>query len=327
MPSSKPNPSILRRAFVDICRGYSVGAHQGKALYVRHLSHFSHLEYDDLQLRYKEQAIASGAPTEEHRFAQLRAKGQWSDKKDTDIVRQRDTIARFEDARRTVTLPSMQQNYDKQIADERARLEKLLRERAELLGFTAEAYAHHRLNDHYILTNVFSDAALSQPFIPEEHFGDMDDSSVESLLAAYHACIEPCDDSNLRHLAVQEFFTSYYSLCQDRLDAFFGKPVSQLSYYQVRLGNIARYFKALTEQMDMGKLEPSKRNDPEALENLYLSQKNLDKMKQEGGNLPTNMTADDMKQLGVQKDVTNVTEELSGAELVKRLLKKNAPQG
>lgn len=322
MSPSTLTPTALRRAFVDICRGYSVGQHEGKDLYVRHLSHFNHVEYDLHQARFEEYAVSQGAPREADQLAKLKEKGRWTDAKDREVERQKDTIIRFEEARKTVVLPSMQEHYDKQIREEREKLERLLIERGNLLGLTAELYAQRRLNDHYILTNVFADVGFSIPLYTEEGFDDLEDSAVEALLSSYHSAIAPCDDANLRRLAVQEFFTSYYNLCGDDSSAFFGKAVCLLTYYQVRLSNIAKYFKALTEQVDMSKVDPKVRHDPDALEKVFMSQKNMAKMA-EDGKVPTGMTSSDVQQLGLKGQLTEVKEEMDASEMVKRLMKRS----
>ena len=314
------NLTVLRQAFVDICRGYSIGDFLGKSLYVRHLTHIHHVNYDLLQLRFEEYGLSQGAPSEAKQLARLLAKGLWTEAKERDIARQRDTIIRFEEARKTVVLPSMQENYDRQIKEEKGRLEKLMQEKVNLLGLTAELYAQRRLNDHYILTNVFADRELTQQLYSEDSFDDLADSEVETLLVSYHKAIEPCEDSNLRRLAVQDFFTGYYNLCGDDSSAFYGKPIYQLTYYQVRLSNIAKYFKTIMEQVDMSKVDYKVRGDPDAIEKLFMSQKNLAKMNEEG-KMPTNMSVGDIEQLGVKGQLTQVTENLSGAELVKKLMK------
>jgi hypothetical protein len=320
-----PTLTVLRRAFVDICRGYSVGKHLGRDIYVRHLSHFQHEEYDYLQSCFEDHAVEQGAPREAVQLERLKAKGLWTTTKERDIERQRDTIARFEEARKTVVLPSMQENYDKQIGEEKGKLSQLLVDRANLLGLTAEMYAQRRLNDHYILTNVFSDVAFSQPLYTPDSFDDMGDGEVEALLVSYHAAILPCDDANLRHLCVQEFFTSYYNLCGDDSSAFFGKPVCQLTYYQVRLSNIAKYFKAIMEQVDMSKVDPKTRHDPDAIEKVFISQRNMAKMSEEG-KVPVGMTQSDLQKLGVKGQLTDIREEMSAAQLVERL-RKGGGQG
>lgn len=321
MSSATPSITVLRRAFVDICAGYSIGYFQGKPLYVRHLSHRSHILYEDKQARFEEEALAKGAIREATALEALKRDGLWSDAKETEIERQRDAITRFEEGRRTVVIPSMIEHYDKQIAEERAKLAKLVTERGELLRLTVELYAQQRLNDHYIVTNVFADEALSRPLFPADVFEDLPDSDIQALLDAYHQAIEPCSDANLRRLAVQDFFTSYYTLSADNVSAFYGKPICELTYYQIRLGGIARYFRSIMEQTDMAKLDPQMRHDPDAIEKSFTAQKNMAKMEAEGKLPAGGMNEQDMKSLGLEGKMANVTENLSGAELVARLMK------
>lgn len=313
--------TLLRRAFVDICKGYSKTTFKGKPLYIRHLSHFEHLHYDDLQVRFEEEAISKGAKTEAARLADLYSKGLWSDVRERDIIRQKDGISRFEDTIKVTAQPSVARGLTKQLAEEKEKLNKILNEKANLLGMTAEVYAQRMLNDHYVVTNLFADEQLTQPVFTVEGFDTMEDSLVEEILSVYHSAIEPCGDQHLRTLAVQDFFCSYYNLCGDRLDGFYGRPVSQMTYYQVRLGGIARYYKAIMEGMDFSKLDPAVRGDPDKIEQMYTAQRNAENMRAEG-KVPTRLTNEDVKALGLEGQLTKVTGEMSGTELVRHLMKQ-----
>lgn len=310
--------TLLRRAFVDICRGYSKAVYRGREIYIRHLTHFSHLSYDLLQQKYEEEAIAKGAKREEERLKELRAQGRWSDEKERDIIRQKDGISRFEDTIRVTAQPSVVQGLTKQLEEEKDKLHVMLIERANLLGMTAEVYAQRMLNDYYVVTNLFSTEDLKTPLFTFDSFDDLEDSLVEEILKVYHEAIEPCGDQHLKYLAVQDFFTSYYNLCGDRLDGFYGRPVCEMTYYQVRLGSIARYFKSIMDTMDFSKLDPKVRGNPDEIERLYTAQRNAEAMQAEG-KVPTNLTSDDIKNLGLQGQMTKITGEMSGNELIKHL--------
>ena len=321
MASPPVNLAPLRRAFVDICKGYSVTSYQDKPLYIRHLGHFHHLSYDDLQARFEKDAVAKGAKTEAQRLIDLRARGQWSDQKEKDIEVQKDAIIRFEEGKKTVSQPSVLRSYDQQIADERAKLTKLVTEKHELLGMTAEAYAQRMLNDYYIVTNLFSDRDLTQLVFTTDSFDTFPDSVVEEILDIYNKAIDNCSDYNLRRLAVQDFFTSYYGLAGDDIKAFFGRSICDMTYYQIRLANIARYFKSIMEQSDLGRMDPAVRYDPEAIERMYTAQKNASAMASEG-KVPANLSQQDIKELNLQGQFTKIEGELSGIELVKHLRKQ-----
>lgn len=318
------NVSVLRRGFVDICRGYSQTVYNGAPLYIRHLSHSDHIEYDLKQSEYEERARAQGAKTEEERLAELRAMGKWTEAKEVEIARQRDTIVRFEDTIRNTPQPSIAQSLGEQLTGERKKLADMLTEKASLIGMTAEVYAQRMINDYYIVTNLFSDMAMQKPLFAAESFDSLPDSSVDQLLTIYHKAIEPCDDTHMRQLSVQEFFTSYWTLSNDNASVFYGRPVCALTYYQIRLGNIARYFKSILEGVDLNKVPPATRGDPDAIERLYLAHQKAKEMEREG-KLPGNMSPSDIEQTGLQGQYANVTKPESAVDMVKRLVANRRP--
>lgn len=304
LPTSKL--TLLRRAFVDICRGYSIGQHKGVSLYVKHLSHRQHMDFEDIQLGFHEEAVKKGALAEVDRLKYLVDKGLWTTDREDGISRQRDTVIRFEEGRKQLIVPSLMKQHEAQIESERKKLSDMLIQRAQTMGITAEVYAQQRLNDYYILHNLFLDKELTRPVLTEGDFEDMTDTEVQEIVSAYNKATDPSSDTNLRLLAVQDFFMSYYSLCNDSLADFFGRPVAEMTYYMIRLGNSARYFRSLIEHMDMSKVPPSERNDPDAIERLSTSQKNSASMAAEGKVANVGLTKDDIEKLGLQGQMAKV---------------------
>lgn len=317
----KPNLGVLRRAFADICRGYSVGFYQDTSIYVKHLSHFDYLSLEDRMLSYQAEARAKGAPTEADRLKYIILKGLWGQDREKEIDRQRDTILRFEDGKKQEVRPSIIQNYEKQIEEEKSKLENILNEKALKIGTTAELYAQQRLNDYYIINNIFLNKDFSQPLFTESDFEDFPDSTVQEVVNFYSKTVEPCSSSYLRYLVVQDFFIDYYNLCSDNLYMFFGKPVSDLTMYQIRLGNTARYFKSLIEHTDMSKLAPGTKNDPDAIERLFIVNKNNTSMQAEN-KIPVNMSASDQKALGLESQMSPLpTKNLGFSEYLNHMIK------
>lgn len=323
---SSINAALLRRAFVDICRGYSVGhTTDGQTVYIRHLSHREHLDYDDLEATYRTHAAAQGALSEAQRVAELTAKGQWSADKEKAIERQRDFIVRLEGGRKTIAVPSIMRSHEEQIARERVNLTTMVSDRMRAIGMTTELYAARKLEDHYLVHNLFRDKGFTQTVFDLDSFDDLEDSAVEAIHVIYRDAIEPCSDANLRRLAVQDFFTSYYTLCGDNLNAFFGKPICELTYYQVRLGNVARYMKALMDNTDLSQLTSAQRGDPDVIGSKHITQKNVAAMSAEG-KVPTGMNAADLKETGLGNQMTKLPpKEMSGLELVNWMMKNKGP--
>lgn len=317
-----PSPTTLRRAFADICRGYSSGLLNGVAVYTRHLSHQQHIELDLYRERFESEAREQGAPTEGARLAELIKKGQWSDGKENEIARQKDTAQRFEEAKRGLVKPSEIAAYDRQIKDENDRLVKLLNERRTLIGATCEEYAQHRLDDHYIVTNLFSDSTLTCPVFSADEYDSLPDSTIQQVIDLHRVVTDPLSDHNLRHLAIQDFFIGYYILCADDLYSFFGRPIVEMTHYQVRLGNVARYFKSILEHTDTSKLPPDARTNPDKLESFHTAQRNNDQMRA-AGQVPTGMTAEDSRALGYEGKMSPLPKtNLSGEDFARFLMKQ-----
>lgn len=298
MPLTPQQFTTLRRAFGDVCRGYSVARYQGNPLYVRHLGHSAHHSYEETQEQFRQEAISKGAMAESDRLTYLISKGLWSEEKEAEIARQRDTLTRFGEGRRSIPIPSMARRHEEQTQEHRAALNRLLGARAEAMGITAEVYSHQRLNDHYIVTNVYGDSALTRHLFDEATFEDLSDSEIQGVVDVYNAATEPCSDTNLRLLSVQDFFVSYYMLVGDSAADFFGRPISEMTYYQVRLLNNARYYRGLAENMDTSRLSPDQRHDPEALEQAAVTQRNQSQMAAEGRVPNVGLTAEDRRALG-----------------------------
>lgn len=316
--------SLLRRGFGDICRGYSYSTYRGQTVYVKHLGHLDHLRFEETQESFRQEALAKGARSEEQQLAYTTSKGLWSEGKETEIATQRSALIRFEEGKRALIVPSMIARHEEQIKEERGKLGRMLSARAEAMGLTAEVYAHQRLNDHYILHNVYSDVGLTTPLLTGEAFDELPDSEIQEIVEVYNAATEPCSDANLRLLAVQDFFISYYGLCGDDASAFFGMPISQMTYYQVRLASVGRHFRSIMEHTDMSRLPVEQRNDPDALETAVHAQRNQTNAAAEGRVPNVGLTKEDRKALGVQTAPTP-TQNLDLQGLIKHAQRHSSP--
>lgn len=317
-----PSITLLRRAFVDVCAGHSVGRLDGRTVYIRHLGHREHASFEDVQADFEAHAKAQGALTEAQRLDQLYPKGQWSPAREADIELRRERIGRMEEGRKSLAVPSLLRGHDEHIARERADLAKVLNERAQVIGITVESDAARRLEDHYLVHNLFTDSELTTVLHAPEAFDALTDAEVDAIHATYAAAIEPCAEANLRRLSVQDWFVSYWSLASDDARSFYGRAICDLTYYQVRLAGQARYMKALLDNTDLNRLPADKRGDPDAIEQLHIVQKNAATMAADG-RTPIAMTAADIKETGQRFDPLPPPN-LSGVELVKWMRKNQS---
>jgi hypothetical protein len=265
---------ILRQAFLDVCNGYSVCSLNGTNLYIKHLSHKEHLFLDDLYEKFREEAIANGLQSEQDRLKYIIAEGLWTEKREFEIVQKRDYIKRLNEGKKLINYPSILERHNKDIEVETNKLYKIELERLDLIGVTCESYANKVISDYYILRSIFKDADCKIPYLTEQEFDEIDDEILTELIGAYRTAGETCSDSNLKKLAIQDFYTPYFYLCADNISSFFGKSICDLTYNQVKLANFSKYFKALLENVDIKTLPKKAAEDPDELVNYLTVTKN-----------------------------------------------------
>jgi hypothetical protein len=270
MESILPSVSVLRRLFADICNGYSSVVYKGQTVYIRHLGHRERLDIDDKRDSYEAKAIKDGLPTEAKRIQKLKDKGLWLPEKDEQIRDKIAYIKRLENSAKVALLKSQVEAQQTRIKEEKQKLAKLEYERSELIGLTAESYAQQQVNDYYIVKNIYRDRGLKTPFFTDDEFESLEDSDVSELISLYNQGSQYCDDYHVKQLVIQDFFQTYYFLAGDDLYRFFGKPICELTFNQVKLGNWAKYFKGIFESNEINKLPEDVQRDAEKLEN-YIS--------------------------------------------------------
>ena len=303
MPDSlEINLPILRKAFVDICKGYSVGEFSKKTIYVKHLGHKEHFDFELIQSAFEKQAKEDGLLTNQERLDYLKSKSLWTDKDDLEIEKQKNSIKRFEEGKNKASLPSMVKEYNKEIEKQKISLNLLVKKRNDLIGLTVESHAEKLVTDHYILKNIYLDKNFEQPLYEESDFDDLNDDEISGLINSYNLSTECCSDKNIKILSVQDFYQSYFFLCNDDLRSFYGKKIIDLTYFQVRLGNYSKYFKSLLENNDISKIPENKRNDPDFIEQFITTKTNSQKVldNQKGRNVGlVGASKQDFKDLGI----------------------------
>lgn len=311
----------LKRTFADICNGYSSAIINGEVAYIKHLSHFDHLEFEDLGEKFVKEATENGLLTEEQRLEQIIKQGIWSKAKEDEIFQLEDFIARLEEGKKGISVPSVLKNHESVILEEKKKLQKLLQERANLIGLTVEIHASGILNDYYILNNLFKDKELKVPMFTHDVLDPLSDKEVGHITEQYTASVEPCSDKNIKKLSVQPFFQQYFFVCNNDVSAFFGKPVYLMTNYQVNLANYAMYFKEIASQTDLSNLTPEQRKDPDEIEKYVNLKRNADQALQEG-KVPTNMTPSDIKALGLEGKMSKMPSEPMNSQQFMEFLSK-----
>lgn len=240
--------------------------YNNETLYIKHLSHKEHLDLDDLQEQYFQLSKSKGVPDEAEQLLYLKKEGLWTEKDQLSLVRQESMLARMIDGKRFIALPSMLERHNKDIAIEEDKLNKLKQRQRDLIGLTCEIYASKVVNEHYIIKSLYRDQKLTIPYFINNEFDDIEDDELNKIVNKYNESVDPCTEKNIKKLSIQDFFQSYYFICNDDFFAFFGRPIFEFTYFQVKLANFARFYKNIMEGVNIRSLPKKCLEDPDYLE-------------------------------------------------------------
>ena len=297
--------SGLKVIFSEILRGYTLSDSEvfGKVK-IKHFNNFDSAELDIKNRYFYEKAREKGLPSRKDRVDYLIENEIWDDKKNKEILNLKTMIAGLKNSKSKVFLDVHIQSLNSQIEENQLKLSSLEIEKEELIGFCAENYAQRRINEHYMRKAILKEDG--DFLLNEEEFDELPEKSVMDLIKVYNNSTKKFRSQNLRKISLSGFFTNLFYLSDNNAHVFFGKPLVQLTFYQVELFGYARYYKSLMENAESQVPEEIK-EDPEKLTEWFDSTKSakevLDKAKNEGkegaATSLVGATKQDLKRLGL----------------------------
>ena len=255
--------TAYRKIFRDIVKGRSDVKIEGSKYYIKHLSSIDQVDIDEIKEVYYDKAIARGIPTQEDLLKDLKLNETWTDADENEITTQLNFIEQLQKNKTQLVLKSKIDNQNKLIKEARENARKLENKKKELIGVNAEDYAEKRANDHYIIKSFYSDKECTNPLFPEEKDYDaLYADEVAYYIDCYNEVFYMFEELKIQEMILQDFYYIYFPFSDDTV-GFFGKPVVELTYNQLKLIVYTKIFKNIFEN---NKHIPEKiKKDPEAL--------------------------------------------------------------
>jgi hypothetical protein len=255
----------------EIFDGYTDINYQGKTVYIKHFSirdqRYIHRFYN----KYKSIAESKGIPSEEEMLNSLRLDELWSDEDDRKIVSLEEDIEGLQGSKRSSFLPSQKKNIQATIESKRKDLYFLLNKKAELVGKTSERYGSQRSNEEFIRYLIYSDRQCLHHFFTDEDFAELSEEDLEFFVKENDAISQRLNESNIQHVVLRDFFNMYISQTED-VSSFYGKPIIELSVYQLKLAIYARIFFNMFQYHE--DIPERAKKDPEAIFDFVERKKN-----------------------------------------------------
>lgn len=246
----------------EIFDGYTEFDYFGKPAYLKHFSIRDQRYIHQFYEKYKNIAINKGIPMEKDMLLQLRQDDLWSDTDDLKIATLENEIETLKITQKNMILPSQKEAYQKDIDEKNLELFRLKSTRKEVVGKTAEDYGSSRANEEFIRYIVYKDKELTQHLFNEDDFSNLDDTHIALLLKQYENCGKRLSEDIIQEAVLRDFFNMYLSQTENVSD-FYGKPIVNLSVYQLKLALYARVFYNIFQYND--DIPDNIKKDPSAI--------------------------------------------------------------
>lgn len=283
----------------EIFDGYTECQFLDRSVYFKHLTvkdqRYLHLYYE----RYKKKAIERGVDLEEDILKKVKKDGLWTDDDDVKIENIRKELENLKTTKKSLFLNSQKESVQKTIDNQESEYYKLISKRKEIVGKTAEDYATNMASIEMIRYFVFDSPDLDKHAFTKEEFDEMDDDQLFKLKLLQTNVNEKLNELDIQKAVLRPFFNMYLSFCDNAHD-FFGKPLVDLSVFQMRLVLFGRIFNSIFQYTE--DIPDDIREDPERLLAFSEAKSNKDKGKSfikddAAGSAVFGSTPDDVKDL------------------------------
>ena len=295
----------LKIVFSEALRGYTLADSPSyKKISIKHFNNFDSAALDIKNKIFYDKAVEDGLPSRKERIDYLIKENVWTEEKNKKILQTKTTLAGLQKTKEKVFLQAHIDQANREIKENTVKLAEQEAEKERLIGFTAEAYASRKINEHYMYNALLRENG--EKLFSEEEFEELEEAKMVELIGLYNKSTTKFKSHSLKKISVSGFFTNLFYLCDDNPLVFFGKAVVELTFYQVELFGYGRYYKNMIQNSENKPPDEISQN-PDKLVEWFESSKSaretIDKSKnseKEGSAVSlVGATKQDLKRLGL----------------------------
>lgn len=221
---------------------------------------------------WKREAEQRGVLNEDAAKQQAVARGDWSLQKDEEIKSFKSTLYIMRKTYDSITLPSRKLKQDRLIKKEEKKLKELEDSKRLAIGKTSELYASNRSNQELLRVSMV-DESLNLIWPCRDQFDELEFEEVSDLEKSYTNTSKMFDETMIQHMVLQDFFYIYMPHCENPT-TFFGKPMVELSSFQLKMATYGNIFFNIIQRHD--NLSEAAKKSPEQLLAIGSSKKKED---------------------------------------------------
>tara|TARA_R100000700_G_scaffold35919_1_gene44793 strand:- start:229 stop:1224 length:996 start_codon:yes stop_codon:yes gene_type:complete len=263
----------LKLVFSEIVEGYSLTRSELFGdLKIKHINNYDSAKTDIKNNYYFEKAVSQGLPKREEKVEYLIKEKLWDPEKDKEADRLKEMLKGMNRTKSKLFLQAQIDAIKKDIVNNEMKLSNILAEKESVIGFTAEEYANRRINEYYMHISILDEEG--KQLFGENEFDELEQDQVNDIMQVYEKNNRKFKAEILKKISLADFFTNIFYLCEDNVFNFYGKPVIDLTFYQIEIYSYGRYFKSIIQNSEE-KIPDHIVEDPDKLIEWAESSKNV----------------------------------------------------
>ena len=243
----------LQRLYKDVINGYSKIRFNDQDLYVKHVATMDMGTVEAFEKERFQEAKSKGLFTKEEKIKFLIEDGVWSEDSETRVKELADEVSGLKITIKKLFLASQQKKIRNEIKKRERELNDLETERKDLLGITCESYSDQKANQEFLRISLYEDKELKKLKFDDKGYFDLTNQDLLIITNSYNFTVSDFTSDAMKCIAASPFFLNTVLLCKSNPMIFFGKPVVDLSNYQVDLFTHGLRYKNVLED---GKTPP-----------------------------------------------------------------------
>lgn len=235
--------NIVRKLYRDLINGFTTFHLKNKSFSFKHLSEAEICFANEIYIKEFDNAKIQGLLSTEEKIKLLCRDKIWSQDKEKEMENLSEEIGLLQTTLKKLIIQSQVKKMRDDINQKQELLVKIIKERDELLGLTAENFAHKKSNEFIIYYSLYKDDLKTPLFKDQDEFAEGTEIELIEYINCYKEFIDMFKIENIKKIAVCGFFMNAFFLCDDNPNIFFGKPIINLTQYQCDLFALGRNYK------------------------------------------------------------------------------------
>jgi len=213
--------------------------------FAKHFALQDQIHLDDKYEEFFNKAKDSGIPTKKEALQRMYDSGLWTEEDEKWVASQKEFLKNLEETKSKLNIEKQIKTVQNSIDQVEGKLREKEAKRQKHIGTTCEAYANVQMNSYTMIYALYEDSKCEKPLFSKDDQDYLSHEDIALIVQSYNEGMKVLDITAIKDLSVSPFFTSYFSLIEEAPAEFFGRPVHELSFYQLNLLSYARVLRSI----------------------------------------------------------------------------------